>query len=86
MPLSKEQGDCICDSCPSQPDCATDKFPLMFCFSGKAGCKVDKHGRTCPSCSVMDQYGLQNDYYCTNGSGSSSPRKPEPGVSLRAAS
>lgn len=54
MPSSKEQGDCTCESCPSHLDCATDNFPLLFCFSGKVGCKVDKHGRTCPSCSVMD--------------------------------
>jgi hypothetical protein len=69
MSLSKKDEDnCICERCPSYPNCAADDFLLLFCFSGKAGCKVDERGCTCPSCPVLDKYGLQNDYYCVNGS------------------
>lgn len=68
MPLSeKDEPDCICERCPSYPGCAADEGILLFCFSGKAGCEVQRRGCTCPSCPVLDRYGMRNEYYCADG-------------------
>lgn len=74
--LSKREGKdlnaklrdrCECLACPTYLQCAKDKKERLFCFWGNSDCITAGQSCICGSCTVWQEYGMKNMFYCING-------------------
>lgn len=58
---------CECEACPTYGLCARMGEEKLFCLWGDSECI--SLGRTCicPSCTVAQEMGMKNMFYCING-------------------
>jgi hypothetical protein len=67
--LEDKKRICICSGCPTYNDCAQKTNELIFCILGKSsGCITEEMGCICPSCPIVDEIELKNEFFCTRGS------------------
>ncbi|HOK28036.1 MAG TPA: DUF2769 domain-containing protein [Methanomassiliicoccaceae archaeon] len=73
--LSAMRGRCSCPKCPSYTLCAGDRDEKMFCFYGRSPDCIQRELKCiCRKCSVHDEFGFRNVYYCTRGGEKTSKR------------
>jgi hypothetical protein len=66
--LNKELRErCECPACPTYAKCAKGSNELLYCFWGDSDCITMGPACICPSCSVAQEKGLKNRFYCING-------------------
>jgi aldose sugar dehydrogenase len=54
---------CTCAECPSFPGVG-----ILYCARGRSEQPVRERGCICPDCKNFKEFGLQDDYYCVEGS------------------
>ncbi|UCE16084.1 MAG: DUF2769 domain-containing protein [Candidatus Bathyarchaeota archaeon] len=60
---------CICGECSTYNDCARENKELLYCALGKSPtCITDENGCICRSCPLIEQMGLEHEYFCTRDS------------------
>lgn len=61
---------CICPTCPTYNDCASQLYERLFCVLGKSeSCISEKKGCECPNCELAQSLGVGVKYntYCIMG-------------------
>jgi hypothetical protein len=58
---------CECPSCPTYALCARKNDEKLFCFWGDSDCITLERQCICPSCTVAQENGLKNMFYCIHG-------------------
>lgn len=58
---------CECLACPTYAKCARQKNERLFCFWGDSECISLGEKCICSSCTVWQEMGLKNRFYCING-------------------
>ena len=58
---------CECPACPTYAMCARMAEEKLFCFWGDSDCITLGRTCICPSCTVAQEKGMKNQFYCING-------------------
>jgi hypothetical protein len=62
---------CICHTCATYNECASDANEKLFCVTGKSkDCITEPRGCECPTCPLTQSLdvGVINNTYCLKGS------------------
>jgi hypothetical protein len=62
---------CICHTCATYNECASDANEKLFCVTGKSrDCITEPRGCECPTCPLAQSLdvGVINNTYCLKGS------------------
>ncbi|MCE5295995.1 MAG: DUF2769 domain-containing protein [Euryarchaeota archaeon] len=58
---------CECPACPTYVKCARQNDEKLFCFWGESDCISGGQTCICPSCTVWQEMGMKNRFYCIDG-------------------
>ncbi|MGB7967989.1 MAG: DUF2769 domain-containing protein [Methanobacterium sp.] len=68
--VASYKDSCICQTCASYNECASDANEKLFCVNGKSvDCITVLRGCECPTCPFAQSLdiGVINNTYCLNG-------------------
>lgn len=69
--IESYKGSCICQTCATYNECATDANEKLFCVIGKSeDCITEPKGCECPMCPLAQSLdvGVIHNTYCLKGS------------------